>query len=109
MKRAKGKHDADRHVFMRLMHTCRGDPLSIRWSRRWRLESTSCRTGPVFPHAAALRDNTEQYVQHQVVFSEGQQSNNFKHTVVVRAQSFQRAVMMMMDDAQLHLIYNTKF
>lgn len=49
MKRAEGKHDAYRHLFMRLMHTCRGDILSIRGSRWRRLGSTSRHSGPVFP------------------------------------------------------------
>lgn len=47
MKRAEGKHDAHRHLFMRLMHTCRGDILSIRGKRWRRLES--CHSGPVYP------------------------------------------------------------
>ncbi len=49
MKRAEGKHDAHRHLFMRLMHTCRGDTLSIRGSRWRRLGSTSRHSGHVFP------------------------------------------------------------
>lgn len=72
MKRAEGKHDAHRHLFMRLMHTCRGGILSIRVKRCRRL-------GPATVNLYTSHCRTQGqllWVQVRLLLSDGQPSSS---------------------------------